>query len=119
MRLHQKLLNARGSESDDLLVLELPPTILAKGHEQALLPPMLQDRVEFANTRKALLATQYYLNHFPRGPGQARKISEQTETERLFTRLKNLMACETLTRPEAELTRDTLNSLHKFETDLE
>jgi hypothetical protein len=62
--------------------------VLAKRNGQAMLPPTVQTRPETSNSRTAFLAVQYYLNHFPKGFGAARKKLGVDEAEKSFSRLK-------------------------------
>jgi hypothetical protein len=93
----------------------IPLTILTKRYGQALLPPMLQNRRETANTRAAFLAVQFYLNHFPQGLGRARRVLGMAEAEQKFARLSSLLTCEELTVAEAKEAKDILNILHECE----
>jgi Reverse transcriptase (RNA-dependent DNA polymerase)/Endonuclease-reverse transcriptase len=93
----------------------IPSTLLSKRHGQATLPPMMQNRPETSKSRAAFLAAQYYLNHFPRGLGDARKKLGVERTEKSFSTLKELMGREKLTPADSNTAKDIMNMLYECE----
>jgi hypothetical protein len=77
-------------EPSTRMVRCIPGTVLAERHGQAMLPPTVQTRPETSNFRTAFLAVQYYLNHFPKGLGAARKKLGVDKAEKSFSRLQEL-----------------------------
>jgi hypothetical protein len=76
---------------------------------------MMQNRPESSKSRAAFLAVQYYLNHFPRGLGAARKKLGVEMAEKLFSILKELMECEELTPVDSKMAKEIMNTLYECE----
>jgi hypothetical protein len=93
----------------------IPSTVLSKRHGQATLPPMMQNRPETFKSRAAFLAVQYYLNHFPRGLGNARKKLGVEKAEKSFSTLKELMERKELAPVDSKMAKEIMNTLYECE----